>query len=130
MSENIDTTKQAASTVRYLRYRIEGQAVTDCRITEYPCTIGRSDNCDIVIPDGSVSSLHAELTVDSDGMVQLDDKGSTNGIYYQLKRTAHLTVDKRLELIFGRVHVVIALTGAGLDGEEMETIAPPKPKNT
>ena len=73
---------------------------------------------------------NCSLTVDPDGMVQLDDKGSTNGIYYQLKRTAHLTVDKRLELIFGRVHVVIALTGAGLDGEEMETIAPPKPHQT
>ena len=130
MSENIDTTKQTDSTVRYLRYRIEGEAVTDFRITEYPCTIGRGDSCDIVIPDGSVSSLHAELTVDSDGMVQLDDKGSTNGIYYQLKRTSHLTVDKRLELIFGRVRVVIALTGAGLDGEEQEVVVPKKPHQT
>ena len=123
MSENNETTRQVASSVRYLRYRIEGEQPEDFRITEYPCTIGRGDSCDIVIPDGSVSGLHAELSLDGDGMVQLDDKGSTNGIYYQLKRTAHLTVDKRLELIFGRVQVVISMTEAGLDGEEADVFA-------
>ena len=118
MSENTDTSKQETATVRYLRYRIEGEEAVDFRITEYPCTIGRSESCDIVIPNSSVSGTHAQLAVDADGMVQLDDLGSTNGIYYQLTRTSHLTVDKRLELIFGRVHVVLALTEAGLDGEE------------
>ena len=127
MSDHIDTTKQTASSVRYLRYRIEGEEAADFRITEYPCSIGRGDSCNIVIPDSSVSSLHAELTVDPDGMVHLDDKGSTNGIYYQLKRTSHVLVDKRLELIFGRVHVVIALTEAELKGDEPGVVAPPKP---
>ena len=128
MSDQIDTTKQAASNVRYLRYRIEGEEVADFRITEYPCMIGRGENCDVVIPDASVSGHHADLSVDSDGMVQLDDCGSTNGIYYEMKRVEHLVVDKRLELIFGRVHVIIALTEAGLDGEE--PVAAKKPDKT
>ena len=29
------------------------------KITEFPCRIGRSQNCDIVISDSSISSLHA-----------------------------------------------------------------------
>ena len=42
-------------------------------------TIGREDGVDILLKDGAVSRLHAEIYLESDG-VHVRDKGSSNGI--------------------------------------------------
>ncbi|MCM8535226.1 MAG: FHA domain-containing protein [Lentisphaeraceae bacterium] len=41
-------------------------------------TIGRTDDKDVVIPDGTISTLHCELIKDGDSYIALD-KNSTNG---------------------------------------------------
>ena len=41
-------------------------------------TIGRDASCDLAVDDPKVSRFHARLTA-SDGLVLLDDLGSTNG---------------------------------------------------
>ncbi|MCM8529955.1 MAG: FHA domain-containing protein [Lentisphaeraceae bacterium] len=41
-------------------------------------TIGRTDDKDVVIPDGTISTLHCELIKDDDTYIALD-KNSTNG---------------------------------------------------
>lgn len=43
--------------------------------------IGRSNQCNIVLPSPKVSALHAELTLLDDGSIILEDKGSTNGTF-------------------------------------------------
>ena len=50
-------------------------------------TIGRSQNCDIVIADESVGRIHAEITFMEDGKLFLQDCKSLNG-------TALLSSDK------------------------------------
>lgn len=45
-------------------------------------TIGRREDCDIVIEDGSASRLHAEL-VRKESKIYLRDKNSTNGTYIE-----------------------------------------------
>jgi pSer/pThr/pTyr-binding forkhead associated (FHA) protein len=42
-------------------------------------TIGRTENRDICIPDGTISSHHAELVRQDDGTYIARDMGSTNG---------------------------------------------------
>ena len=42
-------------------------------------TIGRLNDRDIFLPDGTMSSLHATLTRDAEGNCTLIDNGSTNG---------------------------------------------------
>lgn len=50
------------------------------RITELPCTIGRSGECDIRLGLDRISRRHVRLTTDGDGYV-IEDLGSTNGTF-------------------------------------------------
>lgn len=50
----------------------------DIELTQERVRIGRSDDNDIVVPDGSVSSHHAEASFDGASWI-LTDTGSTNG---------------------------------------------------
>jgi hypothetical protein len=43
-------------------------------------TIGRSDQCDIAVKDGSMSGKHAEVSK-TNGEIRVRDMGSSNGIY-------------------------------------------------
>lgn len=43
-------------------------------------TIGRGQQADVAIDDPSLSRLHARITVDADGLLAVDDLGSTNGV--------------------------------------------------
>lgn len=45
-------------------------------------TIGRQSDCDITLPDASVSRRHARLEETADGLVLMDE-GSTNGTFLQ-----------------------------------------------
>ena len=42
-------------------------------------TIGRTENCDICIPDSTISGHHATLFQAEEGVYMLRDEGSTNG---------------------------------------------------
>ncbi len=48
-------------------------------LTKPVYTIGRTKDRDICLPDGTVSTLHAELIKQDDGSYTAEDKGSTNG---------------------------------------------------
>ena len=47
-------------------------------LTESLYTIGRTEDKDVVIPDGTISTLHCELCKDGDSYIATD-KNSTNG---------------------------------------------------
>lgn len=47
--------------------------------------IGRAEDNDIVIPDGSVSSYHGEITLTDSG-IHVHDRGSTNGTHVNGER--------------------------------------------
>ena len=52
----------------------------DFEISAQRARIGRAEDNDIVVPDGSVSSYHGEITLTGDG-IQIQDRGSTNGTH-------------------------------------------------
>jgi pSer/pThr/pTyr-binding forkhead associated (FHA) protein len=43
-------------------------------------TIGRSRQADITIDHPSLSRLHARVSAEADGLLAIDDLGSTNGV--------------------------------------------------
>lgn len=62
-------------------------------------TLGRSDECDLVLPHKEVSRVHALIKVRGT-MLVYEDEGSSNGTYINGKRvsTAHLKVGDQLTL--------------------------------
>ena len=48
--------------------------------------LGRGDQNDLVLPDGSVSRFHAEVKQNELGATSIVDKGSTNGVIVDGKR--------------------------------------------
>jgi hypothetical protein len=113
----------ATAPVCFLKVRYADRAAELYRIEDFPCRIGRSPDCDITIAEPSISSLHAVLAQIPQGGVQIEDQWSTNGIYLDRRRVTQLVVDRKLELVFGRVHVAVALNEAEL-GRQAEGQAP------
>jgi pSer/pThr/pTyr-binding forkhead associated (FHA) protein len=53
---------------------------TELRLSTQPVTLGRGDDCTLVLADDYASTHHAQLTPDG-GRWCLEDLGSTNGTY-------------------------------------------------
>jgi len=51
-----------------------------------PIWVGREEKNDVVIPDASVSSVHAYFVLDKGGMYRLQDLGSKNGSFIDNER--------------------------------------------
>jgi len=129
----------AARPVCYLKVRYTDRAAELYRIEDFPCRVGRSADCDITLAEPSISSLHAVLALTPQGSVQIEDQWSTNGIYLDRRRVTQLLVDRRLDLVFGRVHVAVALheaelsrhadaAGAAVEAVPREPAAPDQPQ--
>lgn len=92
-------------------------------IEAFPCRIGRSAECDICIPEPSISSLHAVLVELPDGRIQIEDQWSTNGIYLDKRRVTQLVVDRPMALILGRVNVHVSIEGGSTAPLRPEAVA-------
>jgi hypothetical protein len=67
--------------------------------------VGRSPECDIVVDDSSVSTMHASVFADGDSW-QIEDFGSTNGTYVSGRPVHGVSPVENGEMIqFGRVRM-------------------------
>jgi len=67
-------------------------------------TIGRGDNvADIVVPDKSISKVHATLEIRGD-LLYIIDKDSTNGIFFQRERVRQATVKDQQFFAVGDIY--------------------------
>ncbi|MBN2452007.1 MAG: FHA domain-containing protein [Lentisphaeria bacterium] len=98
-----------SSPVCFLKILYTERAPELYRVEEFPCRVGRSPDCDITISEPSISTLHAVLALTPRGGIQIEDQWSTNGIYLERRRVTQIAVDHKLELVFGRVQVHVAL---------------------
>lgn len=105
----------------YLRYCVRDGEPVEVSVNAYPCRIGRGTACDLVIPDGSISGVHAVLYEDEQGVVILEDQGSTNGIYLNYERVPRVVVKGATHIILGTVSVDLGLSRA-----DLESLATPK----
>lgn len=64
--------------------------------------IGRAEDVDVVVPDRAVSTVHAIIRVDPDGVVSIQDLRSTNGTRVNGRRiTASLELQEGDEISLG-----------------------------
>jgi EAL domain-containing protein (putative c-di-GMP-specific phosphodiesterase class I) len=77
------------------RWYLEGQLEADGKATRIllapmPCRVGRNLGLPIALPFASVSSEHAEFSLEGDGL-SVQDLGSTNGSFLNRERITGLT---------------------------------------
>ncbi|MBO4345530.1 MAG: FHA domain-containing protein, partial [Victivallales bacterium] len=99
----------------FLRVTIPGQEPADRTISYFPCSVGRTEDNDLVIRDNSVSSHHAVLRIGEGGGLYLEDLGSTNGTFCDGVLRERVLISKPVRLLLGDVTVDVALTADGLN---------------
>jgi DNA-binding NtrC family response regulator len=92
------------------------KGVTAVALEEGPAlVIGRSEPADIVVDDRSLSRMHARFVL-RDGLVHVEDLGSTNGVRLDGERESTCVLDDADSVELGGVRVLVS--GLGGVGEE------------
>ncbi|WP_018349076.1 FHA domain-containing protein FhaB/FipA [Longispora albida] len=85
-----------------LSVKEDGRPERTITLADTPITIGRAEDCTVVITDDFASAHHAQL-VPRDGQWFLQDQGSTNGTYLNNAKVSGLTpVPLRVPIRIGR----------------------------
>jgi len=90
-----------------LRVLREDVTVREQLFKSTPIRIGRSEGCDFILIDPSVSRYHATIERDPSGALLLVDSSGTNGLYAGTKRVASETLSGRLRARLGLVEIEI-----------------------
>jgi hypothetical protein len=88
--------------------------------------VGRDPDCELHLPHDSVSSLHCELALTSDG-VHLQDCDSTNGTFVNGQPTADAWLVAGQQLRFGEVELLVESTDAIIAVPVFDRTVPPRP---
>jgi hypothetical protein len=90
-------------------------------LTAERARIGRAEDNDIVVPDGSVSSYHGEITLTDSG-IHIHDRGSTNGTHVGGQRVEEADIPWGGSFTLGNCPSVLIGDGGGADigGESAE----------
>jgi pSer/pThr/pTyr-binding forkhead associated (FHA) protein len=101
-----------------IQYTTTEGATGEVELDRERMSIGRADDNNIVIPDGSVSSHHAEIAFDGTSWV-LTDTGSTNGTKAGGQRVDTVHLDASPSFTLGSVECVFIG-----DGGSSQTASP------
>ncbi len=88
--------------------------------------IGRAEDNDIVVPDGSVSSYHGEITLTDSG-IHIHDRGSTNGTHVNGQRVEEADIPWGGAFMLGNCKSM--LIGDGGDAEVSEEVPEEAPES-
>jgi pSer/pThr/pTyr-binding forkhead associated (FHA) protein len=88
-----------------IQYTTTDGATGEVELDQERMSVGRGDDNNIVIPDGSVSSRHAEITFDGKSWT-LTDVGSTNGTKVGGERVDTVNLDAVGAFTLGSVECV------------------------
>ena len=88
-----------------IQYTTTDGATGEVELDQERMSVGRADDNHIVIPDGSVSSHHAEIAFDGSSWV-LTDTGSTNGTKVGGQRVETINLDATGAFVLGSVECV------------------------
>jgi len=85
-------------------------------------SIGRTDENDLTIEDGSVSSSHARITLQPGGGILLEDLDSTNGTKVNGEPlTGSIPLNGGETILFGSVEVQYVADNASAEGGESQS---------
>lgn len=102
---------------RKVEVQVEGESIGSLPT---PFVVGRDPECDVILPDSSVSRRHLRVTAAPNGLF-VEDMGSSNGTWLDGKRVNREIVAAGHPFIIGRVSVALRY----VDGKE--AAAPYKP---
>ncbi|HEY3768834.1 MAG TPA: SpoIIE family protein phosphatase [Candidatus Angelobacter sp.] len=80
-------------------------------VTKSPFLVGRSEECDIVIPDSRLSRVHARFVAAEDGVYFIEDAGSRNGTFVNDHRCDRALLKNNDEIKLGATVKLIFLHG-------------------
>lgn len=85
-----------------------GMADTDLLLDKERVTLGRRDDNDIVLDDGTVSGLHAVITADAEGNYTVTDQNSTNGSTLNSEKLGSAQLNSGDILMLGQVRLIFS----------------------
>jgi pSer/pThr/pTyr-binding forkhead associated (FHA) protein len=97
-----------------------GQGQAAIRLGSDTCIIGRSEECDIALPDKSVSKRHAELA-GSPTHWTVRDLGSSNGVWVNGEKVGEVRLESGDRLKLGRLTFEFVAEGEGTGEREPVT---------
>ncbi len=100
MGKQIPTSVAVSTRAAVTVFIDRGSASTSQHRFDHPFTIGRSEECDLVLPDNVVSKLHAAVSFEKDRW-WLEDRHSMNGLYDRGKRVARVMLRGRVQIRLG-----------------------------
>jgi pSer/pThr/pTyr-binding forkhead associated (FHA) protein len=71
-------------------------------------TLGRATRADFVVDAALVSRFHCRFTVSDDGVLELEDLGSTNGTFVNDERVTRLALKPGDRIRAGRLELVVS----------------------
>ncbi|MCL5985414.1 MAG: FHA domain-containing protein [Actinobacteria bacterium] len=72
-------------------------------------TVGRSQDCDIMIDDIGVSRHHLMVTTEVDGSISIEDLGSTNGTYLNGEMITSSALHNGDEIVIGKTKLLFRI---------------------
>jgi hypothetical protein len=93
-------------------------AAIELELTAGRMRVGRAEDNDLVVPDGSVSSYHGEITVTDSG-IHVHDRGSTNGTHVDGQRVEEADIPWGGQFRLGNCESVLIGDGGEAAEEEV-----------
>lgn len=87
-------------------------------IDKTPWRIGRGRNNDLVIPDNSVSRLHAEVRINEEGQLTLNDLESLNGVFVNDTRSDTIQLREGDVVDVGDIRMTFTLQDESYESQE------------
>lgn len=97
-----------------------GEVEQRYRLTELPIRIGRSYQNEIILDDEHTAPEHAVLEHSEDGVLQIRDLGSRNGIIHAGKRQASLHLDGHQVVRLGQTHLRVRDAQFSVEAEKID----------
>ena len=84
------------------------QNIVDILKTKKTIFIGRGSNCDIILNHGTISKMHASISLTDDNTYQIKDLGSTNGTYVNGRKIRNIeTINSKDNIFIGRHQITL-----------------------
>ena len=92
--------------------------IVDILKTKKTIFLGRGTNCDIVLNHGTISKVHASITLTPNNGYQIKDLGSTNGTYVNGRKIKTVeTIDFKDNIFIGRHQITLEAPSKNLSDE-------------
>ena len=90
---------------------------TRFQVSEEGLLVGRTNACDVVLPDSMVSRQHARVWLEDDS-IHVEDLGSMNGVLVNGRRVWRACLLDGDEVVIGSKTLLLRRTSAGLPNEQ------------